>query len=60
MLGGLGEFGGAAPEASPMHAAFEGVSGDGMDSILMMVILLLLSKENADQGLLMALMYIML
>jgi len=43
-----------------MQAAFESMSGDGMDAILMMVLLLLLRKENADQGLLLALMYIML
>lgn len=61
-LGGLGSLGSAgnAPEPPPMQAAFESMSGDGMDAILMMVLLLLLRKENADQGLLLALMYIML
>ncbi len=32
----------------------------GMDSIMMILLLFLLQKENADQGLLMALMYIMM
>ena len=63
----LGGLGGGAPESPPTQSAFEGIpSGDegtpfeGVDSILMMVLLLLLRKENADQGLLLALMYIML
>ena len=66
LLGGLGGLGGGAPGPSPMQSAFENVppggegAAEGVDSILMMVLLLLLRKENADQGLLLALMYIML
>ncbi len=33
---------------------------EGMDSLLIMVMLMLLKQESADQGLLLALMYIMM
>jgi len=67
MLGGLGGLGGTAAQESP--AAPESAFGDfapeagkegGMDSILMLLLLFLLQKESADQGLLLALMYIMM
>ena len=65
MLGGLGGFGGAAQKKENPESVFgafapqEGGEG-GMDSILMLLLLFLLQKESADQGLLLALMYIMM
>ena len=67
MLGGLGGLGGAA--SPKQEAASEDVFGafapgeggeGGMDSIMMLLLLFLLQKESADQGLLLALMYIMM
>ena len=66
MLGGLGGLGGAASpkQESPESAfgAFEPSEAGqgGMDSIMVLLLLFLLQKENADQGLLLALMYIMM
>jgi len=61
-LGG-GATGKQEPHASqepPASAPGEPPQGDGMDSILTLLLLFLLKKENADQGLLMALMYILM
>jgi len=66
MLDGLGSLGGAAhpKQESPESefGAFESTeAGQGsMDSIMILLLLFLLQKENADQGLLLALMYIMM
>lgn len=70
LFSGLGGSGGSqndnnAAKGTPLGDFFadksegEGVS-EGMDSLLIMVMLLLLRQENADQGLLLALMYIMM
>ena len=63
MLGGLGGLGGAASSKQEPGESFEpgkGAESGGMDSIMMLLLLFLLQKENADQGLLLALMYIMM
>ena len=57
LLGGLGGLGGAPKQESPESEL--GANGS-MDSIMMILLLFLLQKENADQGLLLALMYIMM
>ncbi|MDR3313213.1 MAG: hypothetical protein LBS96_02005 [Oscillospiraceae bacterium] len=67
LFGGLGGNAkpGAAAGASPLGDFFAGKqegeeAEEGMDSLLIMVLLLLLKQESADQGLLLALMYIMM
>ena len=61
MLGGFGNMGGTgAPKSQPDAFETAQPGDESMDSILTMVLLLLLRKENADQGLMMALMYIMM
>ena len=65
-LGGPGRFGDAAAQEGPagpesvFGAGGEGNESGGMDSIMILLLLFLLQKENADQGLLLALMYIMM
>ncbi|MDR1927446.1 MAG: hypothetical protein LBQ33_02260 [Oscillospiraceae bacterium] len=65
LFGKLG--GGAAQEKSdPIRDAFSHMGSgsapteESMDSMLIMMLLLMLRQENADQGLLLALMYIMM
>ena len=63
LFGNLGGGNAANQQAPPQaHTAPPGdaPAGDGMDSILPLLLMLLLKKENADQGLLMALMYILM
>ena len=59
MFGNMGG-GPSAPEPPPPMPEFDTVADESMDFVLMMALLLLLKKENADQGLLLALMYIIL
>ena len=54
MFGGMG---GAGNHSAPCE---DGGDEGGMDSILVILLMFLLKKESADQGLLLALMYIMM
>jgi hypothetical protein len=43
-----------------LFSSSEAPGGDGQDMLLTMMLLMLLGKEDADQGLMLALMYIMM
>jgi len=56
----FGNMGGKAGKSADCSHSREPSNEGGMDSILVILLMFLLQKEGADQGLMMALMYIMM